>query len=368
MTEMITGLDLVEWQLRVAAGEPLPLAQEAITATGHAFEARLYAEDPGRDFLPAAGWISHLAFPPADPHTRIDSGVVEGDRVSVHYDPMLAKLIVWDRDRASALRRLKSALAATRLAGLETNLAFLNAVAGHPAFARGGIDTGFLDRERETLIPESGPADDTTLALATLYLLKERAVLARTRAAASTDPTSPWHDSGGWRLNDDNHTDFVFTDAHGRHPVVAHDRPRGHELELPSGRVQASAELEPDGTLLAEIDGLRRTVTVLRDGAELLVINAGRQHRLGLFDPAKADDDETAGGRLAAPMPGKVVKVLVGAGTEVSAGTPLIVLEAMKMEHTLIAPADGVVAALHYAVGEQVDEGVDLLAFEARPE
>ncbi len=371
VTEMITGLDLVEWQLRIAAGEPLPLSQEQIALRGHAIEARVYAEDPGRDFLPATGRLDHLRFPEASPHVRVDAGVREGDAITVHYDPMIAKLIVWDEDRDAALRRLRGALAEFQVAGLVTNLPFLAAVAAHPAFAEahretGGLDTGLIDRHRDELIPLPRPADDSVLALAALseLLRVDREVAAH--AARSGDPTSPWHYRDGWRLNQDHCHALQFKDGEQIRRVTAHFRRNGYLLELPESTVEAAGELDEAGRLTATLGGAVARATVVRRGGEITVIGADGCHALTLHNPwQQSMEEEDLGSGLLAPMPGTVIRVGVAAGELVEKGAPLMVLEAMKMEHTLRAPADGRVTEIFFAAGEQVAEGAQLLAFEA---
>ena len=365
VTELVTGLDLVEWQLRVAAGEPLPAAQDAIELSGHALEARLYAEDPGRDFLPATGRLNHLRLPAEGPAARVDGGVAEGDTVGIHYDPMLAKLIAWGPDRATALVRLRSMLAETRVGGVTTNLGLLDAVAAHPAFAAADIDTGFIAHHSADLLPESGPADDAVLALATLGVLLDRREVAAAAAAASGDPTSPWHGVDGWRLNDRGHDDLRFRDGEREVTVSVHYDADGYALTLPGGTLKGRAERDGRGDLVAELDGRRLRAAVLDDGTEILVLAAGVNHRLARVDPlaAAAAASEAAGG-LTAPMPGKVVAVHVAPGEDVARGAPLMVLEAMKMEHSIAAPAAGIVAAVHFAEGDQVEEGAALLTLD----
>ena len=218
VTEMITGLDLVEWQLRVASGAPLPLAQEAIAVDGHAIEARIYAEDPARDFLPAAGRISHLSTPALSAHVRIDSGVREGDEIGVYYDPMIAKLVCWDLDRPSALRRLQVALSEFQVVGPATNVSFLSAVTAHRAFAGAHadptlLDTGLIERYRSELLPEPKAASDRVLAVAVLFELMRIDEQAQVAARSSPDRWSPWNLRDGWRLNEDNHHTFTFSDG-----------------------------------------------------------------------------------------------------------------------------------------------------------
>ncbi|HSO43704.1 MAG TPA: biotin carboxylase N-terminal domain-containing protein, partial [Rhodospirillales bacterium] len=244
VTEMITGLDLVEWQLRVAAGERLPLSQDDIVLRGHAFEARIYAENPARDFLPATGTLSHLRFPEDTVHVRVDTGVRAGDAIGIHYDPLIAKLVVWDEDRAAALRRLRRALASVQIVGPVTNVTFLSSVAGHPAFTAGDIDTGFIPRHRHDLVPASGPVPRRLLALACLDVLLRREEEAREAAWRSADPYSPWHRTDGWRLNEDNHHVLAFRDGEASIETIVHYRRDGLLLDLPgaSGPVRARIE------------------------------------------------------------------------------------------------------------------------------
>ncbi|MSP87329.1 MAG: acetyl/propionyl/methylcrotonyl-CoA carboxylase subunit alpha [Alphaproteobacteria bacterium] len=372
VTEMITGQDLVEWQLRVATGAPLPLGQADLTISGHAFEARIYAEDPARDFLPATGRLHHLRLPADGPHVRVDSGVGPGDVIGIHYDPMIAKLIVWDRDRASALGRLAGALEGTEVVGVATNVAFLAAVARHPAFATAEIDTGFIERHRSDLVPEAQPTDDTALALAALAVMIRRAEEAEAGARRSLDPHSPWHRSDGWRLNDDNQHAICFLDGAMEQRILVHYRPFGYVVDLPSGRrMTVSGTRSAAGEIAADLDGRRLTARIIRldeaeRGESLTVLWNGRAHRLGLHDPMRqaATADARAAGRLTAPMPGKVVQVLVKPGETVARGRALMVLEAMKMEHTITAPADGTVKSVRYASGDLVEEGTELLVIE----
>ena len=368
VTELITGTDLVEWQLRVAEGGALPLRQEELSLRGHAIEVRLYAEDPRRDFLPATGELTLMRTPQESAHVRLESGVRQGDEVSPYYDPLLAKLIVWDEDRPAALRRLRRALAECAVAGVRTNLELLAAVAAHPTFTAGAVDTGFIERHRAELLPEAGQPDDRILAFACLDLLLRRATEAKRAAAVSGDPHSPWHRSDGWRLNGDNHHRFAFTDDGREIVILAHYRRGGYLLELPGGELQVRGSLGNDGTLDAELHGERLQAFVVRRGEELTVCFGGRSVRLTLHDPAARFEEEDAGGRLTAPMPGKVVALMVDAGQKVERGAPLVVLEAMKMEHTITAPSAGRIVALHFTVGELVAEGAELLAFEAAAE
>jgi 3-methylcrotonyl-CoA carboxylase alpha subunit len=369
VTEMITGLDLVDWQLTVASGGKLPLSQKELRINGHAIEARIYAEDPTRDFLPATGKLRHLQFPAENAHVRVDTGVRAGDAISIHYDPMIAKLIVWDHDRPAALRRLRQALAGTEVAGLTTNISFLATVAAHPAYENGEIDTGFIGRHRADLIQEHRPASDRVLALATLALLLGRQRDAAQDAKSSGDPYSPWHLASGWRLNDDAHHVLRMRDGSAEVSVTAHFRRGGFTLDLPGGALAVRGDLGEDGRIAADLGGARVEATVLRHGDEMTVLLGGHSHRLVVHNPiAEAGETAVGGGKLTAPMPGKIVAVKVAQGAKVKRGTPLLVLEAMKMEHTITAPADGTVESLRFAAGDQVEEGVELIGFKPAEE
>jgi 3-methylcrotonyl-CoA carboxylase alpha subunit len=365
VTEMITGLDLVEWQLRVAAGERLPLSQAEVRFRGHAFEARIYAEDPQRDFLPAGGTLAAFETPPGTAHTRIDAGVAAGDAIAIDYDPMIAKLVVWGDDRDAALARLRGALAATRIAGAVTNLEFLRRVAAHPAFAAGAaeIDTGFIARHRAALVPAPASADDATLALAALAVLDEAPARG---AATDPDPWSPWRARDGWRLGGAAARRLEFVDGETRHVVdaVALPQPRSYRLGLPGGTMPVRGLAASSGRVRADLGGRVAEASVARIGAVLAIDDGARSWRLTLADPLAAGGaEEDSGGRFAAPMPGKIVAVRCAAGDRVARGQVLVVLEAMKMEHAILAPADGTVEALRYGPGDQVAEGSDLLVF-----
>ncbi|MBT1074185.1 acetyl/propionyl/methylcrotonyl-CoA carboxylase subunit alpha [Geobacter grbiciae] len=363
VTEMITGQDLVEWQLLVAAGAPLPCRQKDLAIGGHAIEARIYAEDPAREFLPSIGRLAHLRTPAESANVRIDTGVGQGGEVSIYYDPMIAKLIVWDTDRAGALRRLQKALADYQVVGVTTNIGFLGSVAAHPAFAAADLDTGFIERHRTDLFPDPHPASDRTLALASLDVLLRRTVEAKRTALASADPYSPWHQTSGWRLNFDNHHDLHFLDGEKVVTITVHYRAEGYLLALPGGDLLVRGELDAAGDILADLGGARVKATVVRHGATLTIMKGGRSHPLAIHNPyALSGDEEGAGGRLTAPMPGKVVAVMVEPGERVGKGRPLMILEAMKMEHTIAAPRDGLVARLNFTVGSLVSDGAELLA------
>ncbi|SOZ14811.1 putative Methylcrotonoyl-CoA carboxylase alpha subunit [Cupriavidus taiwanensis] len=376
VTEMITGQDLVEWQLRVAAGEPLPLAQEQLRIDGHALEARIYAENPDKQFLPSTGTLRFLRTPPAvqfmrgdgvdaNPHgpagVRIDAGVREGDTISPFYDPMIAKLIVWGKDRDEALARMRQALAAYHVVGLSTNVAFLQRLVKSEAFRTADLDTGLIERNEAVLFPPPAPVGMELIALAVAALLDREARELRIDAA---DPHSPWTHAGAWRLNGDVSRTLRFGYGEQVLDVKLDRNARGSTLIYADQAAPFAYTCQADD--LRVNLGTRRTHgQVHADGDTFHVFYAGRHVSLAWLDAlAHAGETEGEGGKLTAPMPGKVIAVMVEAGSTVTRGTPLLVMEAMKMEHTISAPADGVVSEILYGVGEQVAEGAQLLAFE----
>jgi len=366
VTEMITGQDLVEWQLRVASGDRLPLRQDQLAIDGHAVEARIYAEDPVKNFLPSVGTLVRLRAPAENAHVRVDTGVREGDAVTPHYDPMIAKLIVWERDRPAALRRMRQALAEYQIAGVTTNTTFLMALAGHPAFAAGDLDTGFIERFRTDLIPQPEPASVAVLTLAALAVTLEQRAASAQMAGRGGDRWSPWAAVNGWRLNDTGYDDLHFrdreTDLHCRVEYLADGAVKLYGLE---STTVAQGSLEADGSLEAVLDGRRVRAGIVRQGDEIIVLLPGQTHKLSLVDPRQAGEgDEGGSGQLNAPMPGKIVQVLVAEGAVVEKGQPLMILEAMKMEHTISAPAAGTVAKIGFRAGDQVPEGATLLSLE----
>ena len=363
VTEMVTGVDLVEWQLRIAAGEELPAKQGDICITGHAIEARIYAEDPERDFLPQAGRLHRLRFPLSEAHVRIETGVTEGDRVSVHYDPMIAKLVAWGGGRSEAIKRLRSALAETLLAGPADNLAFLAAILTQVDFVEARIDTGFIDRHISALIPDAGPADERVLALATLAeLLTVDA--GESDDIAASDPHSPWRQRNGWRLNRSVPREFRFHDGDRPVTVCVFQNGAVFILEYSGARISASAKLDDDGHLAAVLDGCLVDAIILRRDRRRYVLSDGKCHRLILDDPLARIGVVTAIGNFAAPMPGRITAVHVRRGERVIAGQRLITLEAMKMEHVISTPSDGIIKEVCYAVGDQVAEGTTLVEFD----
>ena len=367
VTEAITGEDLVAWQLDVAGGAPLPKSQDDLSITGHAFEARLYAEDPDKGYLPQTGTLHHLAFPSGE-GIRVDTGIRAGDQVSVHYDPMLAKIITHGPDRASALSALHRALAETQIAGVETNLDFLLGVSQTPQFTKAKIDTGWLDKAKP---PKNGwsrvqAADDMAYVQAALHVLRGRDIAACERASVSGDRYSPWFRSDGWRMIDRGFQDVHLVErVADADPLIVRARKidgTGYEITIADQSYRAG---RIDDRII-EIDGKRLENRIAHSNLDTLTIftDAGR-HKLGIVDPAATDNDETAGpDGLRAPMPGKIVSVFVKPGQEVTKGTPLMIMEAMKMEHTIVAPSDGTVSGVSFAEGSQIEEGVSLVEFD----
>ncbi|MEQ8284814.1 acetyl/propionyl/methylcrotonyl-CoA carboxylase subunit alpha [Thalassospira sp.] len=366
VTEKITGEDLVEWQLRVADGEALPKSQDALTINGHSFEVRIYAEDPQNDFLPATGKLVHMRMPRETEHVRVDTGVYEGGEVSIHYDPMIAKLITWDVDRKSALRRMASALNDVQIVGVTTNTEFLGNIARHPAFEAGEVETGFIPMYQNDLIPAPITPDNEALAFAALDILLTRDAEAALHAAQSNDPYSPWNSTAGFRLNDDNHHDLILRHDGDDIAVKVHYRDTGYALDMPDGStIIVNGEHDQNGAIHASLNNVRKRATVLRDGNRLMIFRDGRADRLDIFDPlAAAGGNEGAGGGLTAPMPGKIIAVMAKAGQSVAAGDKLVVMEAMKMEHTISAPVTGTIKEVFFDVGDQVDDGAELIAIE----
>ena len=369
VTEMITGLDLVEWQLRVASGEPLPLAQEQIALRGHAIEARIYAEDPDKGFLPSTGRLIHLAPPAESLNVRIDTGVEQGDEITPHYDPMIAKLIVWDVDRDRALARMLQSLAQYRVVGVASNVDFLSRLVACPAFANADLDTGLIERERAFLFPEDVTAPAEVFLVAALAELLREENAARAAAAGDRDPHSPWHLRDGWRLNASFRRPLLFRFGEVEKTVAVGYARGEYELTLGGIRTTARGERTGNGTLRIELGGMRLPATVIASGEKRHVFLHGRAWQLVCVDPLyHAGEGIGEGGGLAAPMPGKVISLIARPGSEVDKGAPLLILEAMKMEHTIAAPAKGTLKAFRFDVGDSVDEGAELVDFEpAKP-
>ena len=357
VTEAITGLDLVEWQLRVAFGEKLPLAQDQLRITGHAIEARICAETPDNNFLPATGTLhvyqkpAHTAFERGQ--VRVDDGVREGDAISPYYDSMVAKLIVHGASREEALARLDEALAQTRIVGLSTNVQFLRYVVRSPSFAEARLDTALIQREEAVLFRQ----EPVGLAMAAAAAVAK--TLLDERALEGVDPFSR---RDGWRTHGVTQRRFEF-EFHGEPAKAALTYLHDGALQLAVGEVSGPLVFAttPQG-IDVQYGGQRMTAAVYAQGElDHIFTASGATQILSIDLLAHAGEAQAEGGRLTAPMPGKVVSFAVKAGDKVTRGQPLAVMEAMKMEHTIAAPADGVVQELLYAPGDQVAEGAELL-------
>ena len=373
VTEMITGLDLVEWQLKVGAGETLPLAQEQLSIRGHAIEARIYAEDPDRGFLPATGRLIHLAPPAETLNVRIDTGVEEGDEITPHYDPMIAKLIVWDDSethaREHACARMLQALADYRVAGVANNISFLSRLVACPAFAHADLDTGLIEREKDFLFPAAvEPPPEAWLVTALAEVLRGQQRAAQL-AATHNDPHSPWHARDGWRIDGGARRELRLQCGGTEKNIAVTYQGRAVELSLDAQCIDATGVLGADGKLSADLGGRRLNVTVIAAAEQRHLFMDGRSLVLTLVDPLhQAGSAGATEGGLTAPMPGKVIALLATVGESIAQGAPLLVLEAMKMEHVVTAPSAGKVKAFYYAAGEQVVDGAELVEFEAEPE
>ncbi len=364
VTEMITGLDLVEWQLRVAAGEKLPLGQDEIAIGGHAIEARIYAEDPERDFAPSIGRLGLFQTPEPSADVRIDTGFATGDIVSVHYDAMLAKLICRGPSRDVALRTMHHALAATNVVGVSSNLDLLGRIIAHPGFHVGGVDTGFIEQHRGGLLVQHREPPVEVVAAAALSVLCDEAVAAKQAASASQDPHSPWHarDQFWPNLDHERELPFVFGDL--QTPVKVQRRGHVWQLLIDNRVVTGSAATALEGCIDVWLDGMRERIVAMRIGETITVRRDGETWRLQLPDPmAAAAEEDDAGGRLIAPIPGQVTQVSAETGMAVTRGQVMVVLEAMKTVFRLAAPADGVVATVSCQVGDSVVEGQLLVGF-----
>lgn len=351
ITEAITGLDLVELQIAVAEGKPLPFAQADLAIKGHAFEARLYAEDAAAGFLPATGNLQHLEFPQAGEGLRIDAGVRTGDRITPHYDPMIAKIIAFDTDRTKALRRLRQALEATVVVGTITNREFLARLAGDSDFAVGRVDTGLIERKQTDLCAPQAPT-------ALDWALAALAVLVPPASAGETAALSNFRSFGSARQAVRFAADTIVEIA------VESDCRGQRQVTTPLGSVTLSTVRRVDDRLRYTLDGQTQSAFVMCADGSVAVQRQGFSHSFALW-VGGVDADALNSGDVLAPMPGRVLAVDVEAGEAVSQGQRLLVLEAMKMEHALSAPRDGRIAQLGAAVGDQVEQGAILVTFEA---
>ena len=368
VTEAITGTDLVEWQLRVASGEPLPLRQEDLRICGHAIEARINAENPDNDFLPATGTLNIYRKPPTAANfsvadVRVDDGVREGDAISPFYDSMIAKLIVHGDTREQALARLDEALSQLHIVGLPNNVQFLRRTLRTESFSRARLDTALIPREADALFGQRAWPVEYTIAAAVAQTL---------HSEVRSQGNDPFDRHDGWRGWGEAKRFFLF-EAEGRKLDAHLHYAQGNSLRLtirPFGDYKAAPLAQgnlafaplPDSDFLAVTFGERTlNANIYRDGSTLAVFAPEGHDSVTWIDPLAQGDEQGDAGRLTAPMPGKVVSFAVQAGDRVSKGQPLAVMEAMKMEHTITAPADGVITELLFAPGDQVMDGAELL-------
>ncbi|MDR7308084.1 acetyl/propionyl/methylcrotonyl-CoA carboxylase subunit alpha [Rhodoferax saidenbachensis] len=370
VTEAITGQDLVEWQLRVASGEPLPLQQHELKIQGHAIEARICAENPDNNFLPATGTLhvyglpAHVTFERASHGTRVDSGVRQGDTISPYYDSMVAKLIVHGSTREEALARMDAALAQTHIVGLATNVQFLRHVTTSASFAQANLDTALIPREAAALFNQ----DKLGLPLAAAALVAHT-LQAEQDQGAQTDATGwcdPWAQRDGWRSHGPSVRGFALEYAGAPHTAVLTTVRGNYMLAVAGQTLPLQWAVSATGALDLQLGAQRVLAHIYRNGDVAHVFTAQGAIQIVAVDAlAHAGETHAEGGRLTAPMPGKVVSFAVKAGDAVTKGQALAVMEAMKMEHTIAAPADGTVAELLFAPGDQVTEGAELLRLEA---
>jgi 3-methylcrotonyl-CoA carboxylase alpha subunit len=369
VTEMITGEDLVEWQLQIANGSQLPKFQAAIETRGHSLEARIYAEDPDQDFMPATGTLAFLSTPEESEYVRVDTGVRQGDEVSVHYDPMIAKLIVWDTDRAQAIRRMASALSEYRVAGLTTNIDFLYNITTCDAFAAAELDTSFIEKNHSQIFKQEAADEREELALAALFLLLARDNDAQAVASQHADPFSPWHAHTGWRMNEPHLHRINITYRDRNVEIIAEqggskDR-TSYQLDYDGHTVRVAGQLNGD-QLQADIDGFRQKLSIANHDSTWSAYRRDGAFHFSLTETdTGSDDGDGPGGNPRAPMNGIVSALLVETGQVVAADTPLLVMEAMKMEHTIRAPAQGEVSQFYFQPGDLVDGDAELLDFKA---
>jgi 3-methylcrotonyl-CoA carboxylase alpha subunit len=350
VTEFITGIDLVEWQLRIAEGEPLP--QTDIAQRGFAIEARLYAEDPAKGYLPSVGRITHLNWPTITPGLRLDTGVEAGDEVSIYYDPMLGKVIAWGESRTAAIDLLRRALGALEVVGVTTNRALLLSVLADEEFRREAVGTDFLNT-RQALLQFSEPhAHASDMALAGVWCATQR-----------TDHNALWEDSRGWRMALPAHTTWRFAQGHAS---IEQSAPNAY-LARAGGEEFGVRVLERTAeSLLVECQGRVQRVHVI-DAGELHLFTEARHV---VLKPERTEDTLQAAdsgdlGSLLTPLPGTIVAVHIAAGQQVARGAPLVTVEAMKMEHTLTAPYDGVVSRIAFGLGDRVQAGAILVELAA---
>ena len=370
VTEKITGTDLVAWQLQVANGDKLPMTQDELTVTGHAFEIRLYAENPDNDFLPATGCIAHLQTPTETAHVRIDSGVVKGDDITPYYDPMIAKLIVWGEDRLQALSRLRGALADYQIVGVSTNLEFTANIIAHPAFEAAELSTHFIDEHLTDLLTRQSSINDDDIVTAALFDITRQVNSAKSVAQRLNQTNSPWHNLNGWRNNLANSHEFTYLieavvgDYAKKTTAVVHFEQDNFTVELNNKNFYVSCELSGN-EFSVQFEHKQLNVTIIDTDHRLYLLSHARQIVLERATLDFGGSDEVKDDKLVAPMHGSVVSVECQIGERVHAGQSLMIMEAMKMEHSVQATASGEVTDILYQPGELVEEGDELIRIKS---
>ena len=368
ITEMTTGLDLVEWQLRVAAGEALPLKQDQITRTGHAIEVRICAENPVNQFLPEIGPLHRFVYPTTMDGIRVDTGVLQGDEIGIFYDSMIAKVIAYGNDRSQARSRLFAALAHTVVIGVKTNIAFLTKVANEAAFIAGQIDTHFIAQHSASLLSQPKQAPHRALIFAAVALLRQNEIAARAKLHGSSDPYSPWGMPNSWRLNGTGAQDLLFADplANLTRQVKVQGGAGHYDVHIEDRSYSVATQSVNQAEVRLAIDGLLSSGIVLHHGHHYLVDADGERYEFLSVQPFAFDHaEEVASGRLTALMPGRIVKIMVSVGDVVASGQPLLIMEAMKMEHTIHSPREGTIEKVFYKVDDIVAADATLFAFES---
>ena len=365
VTEMITGQDLVKWQLMAAFGNALPLKQSEVVVDGHSFEVRIYAEDPDNEFLPATGRLNYLRQPEQNRHVRVDTGVRENDEVSTFYDPMIAKLIVWDESRERALQRMLRTLDDYRISGLKTNLTFLTSLLEHPAFAAVELETVFIEKHEKELFSAVRNEDTQALALATLYLMLQQTAQNHSLADSSRDTTSPWHQFSGWRLNSVQKHQLTLVSENGEaHHIVVEQTAGRFACGIDGEIIHAQGNLIDDH-LVAKLDDHNVNVRVAFHDDQVTVFNKQNLTTFTHITATAVESEEQADeGSLKAPMNGTIVSVLCDVGDVVKQDQSLVIMEAMKMEYTIKATSDGTIKEVFYQVGDLVADGALLIDLE----
>ncbi len=365
VTEMTTGLDLVEWQLQIALGKPLPIDQSQVIQRGHAIEVRLYAEDPAQGFLPGSGKLDLLRLPTPGEHVRIDAGVIQGDTVTIFYDPMIAKLIVWDIDRPHALARLRDALAQTQIIGPKSNIAFLESLIRHHEIINGTIDTGYLDRALDEVLIPGKAADRIVVVMATAACLHFDESQHRMIAQSSNDANSPWYCADGWRLGHSGERILSLDDGQTSHSVYASGYNGFYQLRCGNQSIELAHLYRDNDWLCAHIDGQAYRMRAAADTNSVFVHDSTKRwlfNRVNAFQYVSKEQTSSAK-HLHAPMPGRIVVIHTETGKQVNEGDVIAVMEAMKMELSLKSPRDGIIAEVRVTIGDFVEADTLLISF-----